>query len=71
MKFESLLLRCLFVACLTVSGLIVGAMLIQTPPSVRLAAAGVTAPVLGSALVAPAAGCALPPDGVFCPRQQG
>jgi hypothetical protein len=71
MKFESLLLRCLFVACLTVSGLIVGAMLIQTPPAVRLADSSAAAPVVGSLLVAPARGCALPPDGVLCPRQAG
>ena len=71
MKLEALLLRCLFVACLTVSGLIVGAMLVQTPPAVRLANTATTAPVLGSLLIAPANGCALPPDGVLCPRQAG
>jgi hypothetical protein len=66
MKLESLLLRGLFVACLTVCGLIVGAMLVQTPPAVRLAGSAV-APVVG--MVVPATGCALPPDGVVCPRQ--
>jgi hypothetical protein len=66
MKLESLLLRGLFVACLTVCGLIVGAMLVQTPPAVRLAGSAVV-PVVG--MVVPASGCALPPDGVVCPRQ--
>lgn len=66
MKLESLLLRGLFVACLTVCGLIVGAMLLQTPPAVRLAGNAV-APVVG--MLIPASSCALPPDGVVCPRQ--
>ena len=67
MKLESLLLRGLFVACLTVCGLIVGAMLVQTPPAVRLAGSHVATPVVG--MLMPATGCALPPDGVVCPRQ--
>lgn len=67
MKLESLLLRGLFVACLTVCGLIVGAMLVQTPPAVRLAGSRAVAPVVG--MLMPATGCALPPDGVVCPRQ--
>ena len=66
MKLESLLLRGLFVACLTVCGLIVGAMLVQTPPAVRLAGS-TAAPVVG--MLMSATGCALPPDGVVCPRQ--
>ena len=69
MKFESILLRGLFVACLTVCGLIVGAMLVRTSPAVRLAGGGTLAPAVG--LIAPANGCALPPDGVVCPRQAG
>lgn len=69
MKFESILLRGLFVACLTVCGLIVGAMLVQTPPAVRLASGSALVPAVG--LIAPANGCALPPDGVVCPRQAG
>jgi hypothetical protein len=71
MKLESMLLRGLFIACLTVCGLIVGAMLVQTPPAVRLAASAVGNPTLGL-IAAPAGnGCALPPDGVVCPRQAG
>ncbi|MGA0587958.1 hypothetical protein ACO2Q2_12625 [Dyella sp. KRB-257] len=69
MKLESLLLRGLFVACLTVCGLIVGAMLVQTPPAVRLAGSSAAVPVVG--MLIPASGCALPPDGVVCPRQAG
>jgi hypothetical protein len=68
MKLESLLLRGLFVACLTVCGLIVGAMLLQTPPAVRLATDAAANPAMGL-LIVPASHCALPPDGVVCPRQ--
>jgi hypothetical protein len=68
MKLESLLLRSLFVACLTVCGLVVGAMLVRTPPAVRLATDAAAAPAMGL-LIAPAGHCALPPDGVVCPRQ--
>ncbi|HEX5305898.1 MAG TPA: hypothetical protein VFW82_07430 [Dyella sp.] len=70
MKLELLLLRGLFVACLTVCGLVVGAMLVQTPPAVRLAGAKASAPVLGMLVPSPS-GCALPPDGVVCPRLAG
>ncbi|OZB61496.1 MAG: hypothetical protein B7X39_01565 [Lysobacterales bacterium 14-68-21] len=69
MKLESLLLRGLFVACLTVCGLIVGAMLLKTPTAVRLATDATATPTLGTALIVPASQCALPPDGVVCPRQ--
>ncbi len=69
MKLESLLLRSLFVACLTVCGLVIGAMLVKTPSAVRLATDAAAAPVMGAALIAPASHCALPPDGVVCPRQ--
>ncbi|HEU4669786.1 MAG TPA: hypothetical protein VFR91_03730 [Dyella sp.] len=68
MKLESLLLRGLFVACLTVCGLVVGAMLVRTPSAVRLAHDSAAAPTLGTALIVPASQCALPPDGVVCPR---
>ncbi|MBU6246227.1 MAG: hypothetical protein KGN77_00610 [Xanthomonadaceae bacterium] len=71
MKLESLLLRGLFFACLTVCGLVIGAMLVKGPDAVRLAARAGAAPVMGAALIVPASQCALPPDGVVCPRQAG
>lgn len=37
MKFESLILGSLFVACFTVCALVMGAMLVSTPASVKLA----------------------------------
>ncbi|WP_266169197.1 hypothetical protein [Dyella subtropica] len=64
MKFEALMLRGLFVACLLVCGLILGAMVIGTPNAVRLAANGSA----GQLVVAAHAHCMLPPDGVVCPR---
>lgn len=70
MQFETLLLRGLFLACLTVSGLILGAMLISHPQPVQLAANG-HAQVIASALTAQAPTCALPADGVICPRRIG
>ncbi len=68
MKFESLMLRCLFVACLVVCGLIFGAMLTATPPSEQLAASGSR---ISAILLAAPSSCALPPDGVVCPRVNG
>jgi hypothetical protein len=62
MKFEALMLRGLFVACLLVCGLVLGAMVNASPEAIRLAAAG-----SAGQLIAPTA-CALPPDGVVCPR---
>ena len=69
MKFESLMLRCLFVACLAVCGLIFGAMLtaVPSPTGVQLAASG----HVGAILLAAPSSCALPPDGVLCPRIAG
>jgi hypothetical protein len=64
MKFETYLLRGLFVACLLTCGLVLGAMLRHSPEAVRLAAAG---SLLGAAPPA----CVLPPDGVICPRPRG
>ena len=62
MKFETLMLRGLFVACLLVCGLVLGAMVNASPEAIRLAAAG-----SAGQLIAPTV-CALPPDGVVCPR---
>lgn len=68
MKFETLLLRSLFVACLLVCGWIMGAMLF-TPGPVQLTGAGDGART--SALLSTPAVCMLPPDGVVCPRLDG
>ena len=68
MKFENLVMRCLFLACLAVCGLIFGAMLTAVPsPAVQLAAGS----RVGAILLATPSTCALPPDGVICPRQPG
>ena len=69
MKFESLMLRCLFAACLAVCGLIFGAMLTATasPGGVQIAASS----HIGAILLAAPSTCALPPDGVVCPRIAG
>lgn len=67
MKYENLMLGGLFVACLLVCTLVLGAMLTTTPSSVQLAATG----AVGSALLATPATCALPADGVICPRIPG
>lgn len=64
MKFETLMLGTLFAACLLVSGLILGAMLIPAAPPTHMAA-GITAAAL---LVAPTS-CALPSDRVACPSR--
>ncbi len=67
MKFETLMLRGLFIACMAVCGLIFGAMLTTTPASVQLAAGSSIRTIL---LSAPSS-CVLPPDGVVCPQPQG
>ncbi|WP_430391753.1 hypothetical protein [Dyella sp. 20L07] len=66
MKFETLMLRGLFVACLLVCGLVLGAMVNASPEAVRLAAAG-----SAGQLIATPVTCSLPPDGVVCPRSNG
>jgi hypothetical protein len=66
MKFEALMLRGLFVACLLVCGLVLGAMVTASPDAIRLAAAGSA----GQLIASPVA-CSLPPDGVVCPRSNG
>ncbi len=67
MKFEALLLRGLFVACLAVCGLVLGAMIHASPDAIRLAASGSA----GQLSQAAHAQCLLPPDGVVCPRFGG
>ncbi|KRE94499.1 hypothetical protein ASG87_17470 [Frateuria sp. Soil773] len=66
MKFETLLLRSLFVACLLVCGLILGAMINSRSTAVSLASHG----SFGTLLLAAPASCTLPPDGVVCPRRE-
>jgi hypothetical protein len=67
MKFETLMLRGLFIACLAVCGLIFGAMLTTTPSASQFAASN----RLGTILLAAPNSCALPPDGVVCPLPRG
>ncbi len=64
MKFETYMLRGLFIACFAACALILGAMLNPTAPAVQLASIG----KLSVALLAVPTSCALPPDGVVCPR---
>jgi hypothetical protein len=59
MKFEALMMRSLFVACMLVCALVMGAMVNASPDAVRLAANG------SNKLIAPAV-CAVH-DGVICP----
>ena len=66
MKFETLMLRGLFIACLAVCGLIFGAMLTVTPSSASLADTGV-----GAILLAAPSSCVLAADGVLCPWANG
>jgi hypothetical protein len=63
MKYEMLMLRGLFAACLLVSGLILGTMIVAPTAALQLAAAGTN----GTALSATTTACALP-DGVICPQ---
>jgi hypothetical protein len=63
MKFETLMLRGLFVACLALCALILGAMLTDRRPAMTLAAS--------AALIEAPSVCALPADGVVCPRRPG
>ncbi|MBD8882166.1 MULTISPECIES: hypothetical protein [Rhodanobacter] len=67
MKYENLMLRSLFVACLLVCTLVLGAMLKSFPAPAGMASSGTVA----NALLASPAQCALPADGVICPRQPG
>ena len=72
MKYENAMLGGLFVACLLVCTLVLGAMLTAPPASVQLAAHGsVATGTAASILLASPAQCALPADGVICPRQPG
>jgi hypothetical protein len=61
MKHELLMLRSLLVASLVVCGLILGNMLTYTGNPIQLVS-------VGTAVSATATACALPPDGIVCPR---
>lgn len=67
MKFESFMLRGLFVACFAVCALIMGAMLNARPQNLQNAGAN---PVASALLTAPTT-CAMKPDGVVCPVFHG
>lgn len=69
MKFETLMLHSLLIACLAVCALILGAMLTATPPH-RLPRSPLSARARSVLLSAPSQ-CALPSDGVICPRSVG
>ena len=65
MKFETLILRSLFVACVLVSGLILTAMVISKTAPLRLAANA----SMASLLTSPPSSCALPiVDDMICVR---
>ncbi len=64
MKFEILLLRSLFAACLMLSSLILGSMLLGHP-----AAKFPTGSVRTTEATRGVLACPLPPDGVICPRR--
>jgi hypothetical protein len=67
MKFETFMLRALFVSCMAVCSLVMGAMLTATPSAVQLASSHSVSSILPAAPTA----CALPADGVVCPRLNG
>lgn len=67
MKFENLVLRGLFVACLLAGGVVLGAMVTQTPASTQIA----THSNIGAMLLAAPIHCAVPADGVLCPSDSG
>ena len=67
MKFETYMLRGLFAACVTLCVLVLGAMLTTPPPG---AALGMRGQITAELLSAPGS-CALPADGVLCPRSDG
>ena len=63
MKFETFMLRSLFVACFAVCALIMGAMLNARPQNLQH---GNINPIASVLLAAPTR-CAMKPDGVVCP----
>jgi hypothetical protein len=67
MKFETLILSTLFVSCVALCALILGAMVRTTPASVRLT----DSHHVHSILLAAPSTCTLPADGIICPRVAG
>lgn len=67
MKYENLMLGGLFVACLLVCTLVLGSMLVGAPAAPQLAHGSTVA----SALLSAPTHCALPADGLLCPRLPG
>lgn len=67
MKFETFMLRSLFIACFAVSALTMGAMLHARPQNPSTAG---THPIASTLLAAPTV-CAMKPDGVICPSLHG
>jgi hypothetical protein len=67
MKFETIMLNGLFIACIAVCALVMGAMLKATPSSVRLAGNHKAAVV---AMVSPTT-CTVPDSNTACPRTNG
>jgi hypothetical protein len=68
MKFETIMLSGLFIACIAVCAVVMGAMLKATPSSVQLAGNHHKAAVV--AMVSPAT-CAAPDSNTACPRTNG
>ena len=65
MKFETLILRGLFVACMLVCGLILAAMITSRPSPIHLA----DSTTLASLLTSAPSSCVLPViDGMICAR---
>ena len=73
MKFETFMLRTLFVACMAVCSLVMGAMLTAAPAAAQLASSRSVSVSVSVSFILPAAptACALPADGVVCPRLNG
>jgi hypothetical protein len=67
MKFETVLLHSLFVACFAVCALIMGAML-TTHTQIAHQASNTS---VADVLLASPAHCAMRPDGVMCPTVRG
>lgn len=63
MKFETVMLHSLFVACFALCVLVMGAMLHAAPVSYPTSGASVSAMLLDAPTT-----CVLPHDGVLCPQ---
>ncbi len=73
MQFETFILRSLFAACLLICSLVMGAMIYAKPapaPVTTQPTVAQSATVAQALAVVPVS-CALPSDGVICPRRVG